>query len=233
MRNTRYNKRPQRLTAAANARVLAILLAMSAAGATAADFTVQIGAFGISPNKAFTRDAAEFGEVLVNQGGDGVTRVSVGRYATRSEARAALTRLQIAGYNDAYVTNLQSGLTASSTPAVNRQSARPAAATTQRSAPAATPSVSPTSTAGRSSPDSDNSQAGRFRLRTHDTQSGQTTDVQLAPAGAAAPAAVIAGRGANDIPVHLRDKLVYLDGVPHIKEGDTFIPLNDAIDGKP
>ena len=75
-------------------------------------------------------------------------------------------------------------------------------------------------------------------MRTHDTQSGKTSDVRLATEGEATVSSsrsnepVIAGLGVNEIPQHLRDKLVYLDGVPHIKDGDQFIPLNDAVDGK-
>ena len=209
------------------AKYASLLLVAAATGPIAADYTVQIGAFGTSPSKAFTRDAANFGEVLINDSGDGVTRVSIGSYATRSDARDVLTRLQIAGYNDAYITNLTAGQSASSP---SSQIAAPVQTTS--TAPSTRSQSQPTaSTAGAT--DSAPSQAGRFRLRTHDTQSGQTTDVQLTPAGATAPAAVVAGVGANEVPPHLRDKLVYLDGVPHIKEGDKFIPLNDAVGRKP
>jgi len=198
-----------------------LLCAASASTALAADYTVQIGAFGAAPEKAFTRDASEFGEVMVNEAGDGVTRVSVGRYTTKSAAIAAQTRLRIAGYNDAYITSVKSGLSAGT----NRQPA----------APAQTAAVQPASSkpAPATPAEASSAQAGRFRLRTHDTQSGQTTDLQVAPAGRNDPPAVVAGVGADKVPPHLRNKLVYLDGVPHIKEGDQFIPMKDAVAGKP
>jgi len=226
-----------------NAKAMAARLTMSAlcvlgaSNALGADYTVQIGAFGAAPEKGFARDASEFGEVLVNEAGDGITRVSVGRYPTQSQAKDALTRLQIAGYNDAYITRVKSGLSASSS-----QLATPAQVTKAVPAsPSAAPStnVSATASAARNTPApaassaSSSSQAGRFRLRTHDTQSGKTTDLQVSPAGGNQPPAVVAGVGADKVPAHLRNKLVYLDGVPHIKDGDEFIPMKDAVNLKP
>ena len=214
--------------------VLAALLTAGTSTAMAADYTVQIGAFGSAPEKSFTRAAGEYGEVTVNDSGDGVTRVSVGRYATRDEAVSALTRLQIAGYNDAYVTNVLSGSNAS----VSSQTAaaKPATAATiqnnaQTTAGASTPAPAPSAAVATQAASTSASQAGRFRLRTHDTQSGQTTDLQVSQTGVAGgPPAVVAGVGADKVPPHLRNKLVYLDGVPHIKEGDQFIPIDAASD---
>jgi len=212
---------------------IAGLLTVSASSVLAADYTVQIGAFGVAPEKGFTRDASEFGEVLVNEAADGVTRVSVGRYTTPSDAKAALTRLQIAGYNDAYVTRVKSGLTAqaSSQTVIPAQATPATSATSTGQAPqvSAAPSTAQTAAATTSS---SSSKAGRFRLRTHDTQSGETTDLQVA-AGGNQPPAVVAGVGADKVPPHLRNKLVYLDGVPHIKDGDQFIPMKEAVAGKP
>ena len=206
-----------------------VFCALGAATALAADYTVQIGAFGAAPEKTFTRDASEFGEVLVNEAGDGVTRVSVGRYATQSEAIDAQTRLRIAGYNDAYITRVRSGLSAST----GSQTAAPAQAAAARPVTSSAPTSSVPRVATPATADTSSAQAGRFRLRTHDTQSGQTTDMQVAPAGGNRPPAVVAGVGADKVPPHLRNKLVYLDGVPHIKDGDQFIPMKEAVAGKP
>ncbi len=205
-----------------------VFYALGPSNALAADYTVQIGAFGAAPEKTFTRDASEFGEVMVNEAGDGVTRVSVGRYATKSEAVDAQTRLRIAGYNDAYVTSVKSGLTATS----GSPNAAPAQTAAARPATSSAPGKAPTVAAPVAAATS-SSQAGRFRLRTHDTQSGETTDLQVSPAGGNQPPAVVAGVGADKVPPHLRNKLVYLDGVPHIKEGDQFIPMKDVVAGKP
>jgi len=151
--------------------------------------------------------------------------VSIGRYPTRSEAVSALTRLQIAGYNDAYVTSVVPGLSAST----GGQSVRSAqSSVVAKSAPTTAPVVPAAAEATQTSASSDASQAGRFRLRTHDTQSGQTTDLQVSQAGGSP--AVVAGVGADKVPPHLRNKLVYLDGVPHIKDGDSFIPIDAASD---
>ena len=236
--------------------IAALALTASSVTAQAADFTVQIGAFGIAPQPTFTKDAADHGEVMVVKGGDGVTRVSIGRYSTKSDARNALARLQLAGYTDAYITNVTTGMSAAVSGRTDTQPAqanRQPSAPLPRSAPRDTASTAqrpartitkPTSTSASSQrlpsgrqivqpknpaagAGDDSAQAGRFRLRTHDTQSGKTKDVELVPAAA------VAGKGVNEIPAHLRNKLVYLDGVPHIKEGDKFIPLNDAVDGKP
>ena len=221
----------QRSNPIAKASLLAasVFCALGAATALAADYTVQIGAFGAAPEKTFTRDASEFGEVLVNEAGDGVTRVSVGRYATQSEAIDAQTRLRIAGYNDAYITRVRSGLSAST----GSQTAAPAQAAAARPVTSSAPTSSVARVATPATADTSSAQAGRFRLRTHDTQSGQTTDMQVAPAGGNRPPAVVAGVGADKVPPHLRNKLVYLDGVPHIKDGDQFIPMKEAVAGKP
>jgi hypothetical protein len=31
------------------------------------------------------------------------------------------------------------------------------------------------------------------------------------------------------VPAHLRNRLVYVDGAPHIKDGERFIPLAEAL----
>ncbi len=224
------------------------VLSLTSLTAIGAELTVQIGAFGDRPNTRFAEEAAEYGELLVLRGDDGITRVSIGRYDTKSAAREALQRLQIAGYTDAYISNVRgrdsqmsapaAGLPAA--PTVNIPQAEPSSissreATTDRpfpTTPEGRPVVAPKQPTGAT--EASTTQAGRFRLRTHDTKSGQTSDVRLTDtnttSGGIEP--VITGLGANDVPQHLRDKLVYLDGVPHIKDGEQFVPLNDAIDGK-
>lgn len=236
--------------------------ALASANAQAAELTVQIGAFGDRPNPAFAERAAEYGELLVLRGDDGITRVSIGRYNNKVAAREALQRLQIAGYTDAYIANVRgrgtdmasdiatptTGLPAApavripqtatrsatppaSSPAVSSDGPNPRLATTPKGRPIVAPKQPATDT------DSGVTQAGRFRLRTHDTQSGKTSDVKLAnsrPSGTAPTTndVVVTGLGVNEIPQHLREKLVYLDGVPHIKDGDRFIPLTDAVDNE-
>jgi len=220
---------------------------LATSSAALGEMTIQIGAFGVAPKPSFTEQASDYGEVLVLQGDDGITRVSIGRYDSKTAARAALAQLQLAGYNDAYITNVR-GRGVQPSELASRTS-RPAQ-TTSQDAPRTI--VNPVVTAsGQRLPsgeqivapkqtnpvtDSATAQAGRFRLRTHDTTSGETTDLRVdagsLPTTAGRSGAVVAGAGANDIPQHLRDKLVYLDGVPHIKEGDQFIPLTDAIDGR-
>ncbi len=255
-----------------NRAAVAIATGLLATGVHAQDFTVQIGAFSVKPNSSFTEQAAEYGEVLVLEGDDGITRVSIGRYPDRTVAREVLARLQMAGYLDAYVANVSgrdtpplasssttsptsTSLPSSPSPSVAIQPPK-AAPPAQRPTPAsATRTITNPSTASSQrlpsnqqivtpkrpadlSPNDSSAQAGRFRLRTHDTQSGETTDLKLGGGQTQMPAprprsAVAAGTSVNDIPAHLRERLVYLDGVPHIKEGDRFIPLTDAIDGKP
>ena len=219
---------------------MASLFTLCASSAMAADWTVQIGAFGAAPNPTFTNEASQHGEVLVNQSDDGITRVSVGRFESRSDARAALARLQIAGFTDAYITSTRSGLSAgvSSVAISAKTEAIPNRAGNQRlpNGRQIVEPKKPTVSSNTSSTSTDPTKAGRFRLRTHDTQSGQTSDLKLPPVTSGntrSTPGVVAGRGANQIPAHLKNKLVYLDGVPHIKEGDQFIPLTDAIDGKP
>lgn len=263
MSNNRRNRRLiKQFAKSLGARLLAGMLTAAATiapgVALAADLTVQIGAFGIAPNPDFTTQAADYGEVLVLRGDDGITRVSIGRYDSKTAAQAALARLQLAGYTDAYVTNVRGRGASSQAAAVAAPRPAPAVQPTQPTAPAVAPRtiVNPTTassqrlpsgaqivTPKRSAPADDGvTQAGRFRLRTHDTRSGQTTDLKLgsnsgSASGSGASEApttggVVAGMRVSDIPQHLRDKLVYLDGVPHIKDGDRFIPLTDAVDGK-
>jgi len=208
--------------------------------AHAVELTVQIGAFGDRPNPTFAEQAAQYGELLVVRGTDGITRVSIGRYANKAAAREALQRLQISGYPDAYIANVSGRGTAIATFDQPAPSVQPTQTANLDRTPsvATTPEGRPIVAPKRPAADADAgiTQAGRFRLRTHDTQSGRTSDVELAdsalPPGSPTSGAVIAGLGANEIPQHLRDKLVYLDGVPHIKEGERFIPLTDVIDGK-
>ncbi len=211
---------------------------LGSVSAHAVELTVQIGAFGDRPKAAFAEQAAQHGELLVLRGDDGITRVSVGRYDNKAAAREALQRLQIAGYPDAYIANINGRGTAIAAP--DLAGSAPGASSTQTaslqraSRVPTTPEGRPIVAPKRTDADGSTSQAGRFRLRTHDTQSGQTSDVQLAdsPVSPSGNSTVVAGLGANDIPRHLREKLVYLDGVPHIKEGEDFIPLTDAIDGE-
>jgi|GEM_PF-3414254 len=236
----------------------ALFIAPLAAPRALAELTVQIGAFVDQPQSSFAARAREFGEVLELRGDDGVTRVSVGRFDRRQDAAAALAQLQIAGFSDAYITNVRgtnmsraantattNSVTVNSEPAssastpgtprtITNSTSSSASASRQR-LPSGNQIVVPKQAVTETVDESD-AQAGRFRLRTHDTTSGQTRDFAVGGTPASAPippGVVVAGAGANEIPQHLRDKLVYLDGVPHIKEGERFIPLTDAVDGKP
>ena len=242
-----------------------LLLAICASStAWAAEYTVQIGAFAERPNPAFAERAAQYGELLVLRGADGITRVSIGRFSNRSAAREALAELQNQGYPDAYVASVRGrGVatapaqpTAPVAPAQSQPAREPATTQSARVVPPARVSPSAqsrgTTASGRQiitpKDPAASSQAGRFRLRTHDTQSGETRDLEVTEGEvirpddrraaiarararenqAAASDAVVAGMGVNEVPPHLRNKLVYLDGVPHIKDGDRFIPLTDV-----
>lgn len=219
---------------------LGIFLGLFASGsAYAMELTVQIGAFGDRPKPAFAEQAAQYGELLVLRGDDGITRVSIGRYDNKAAARAALQQLQIAGYPDAYIANVtgrgtEVAVSGSELPVTFNGSPTQTAEAEPAPRIATTPEGRPIVTPKQADAEGEVAQAGRFRLRTHDTQSGETSDVRLVNNSVppSASGAVVTGLGANEIPQHLRDKLVYLDGVPHIKDGESFIPLNDAVDGK-
>ena len=231
------------------ASVGASLLSASAVGA---DLTVQIGAFGTTPKAQFTEQAKTQGEVSVVRGDDGITRVSIGRYATRSDARDALARLQTSGYRDAYIAALptQEPTQKAEMPVAQQKptpepSQRPprtltnpankTASVSSQRLPSGGQLVAPkrpdtSGVAAQAAKESGSSRAGRFRLRTHDTVSGKTTDL-VVPDNKSSK--IAAGTPISEIPLRLRDKLVYLDGVPHIKEGDRFIPLDNAVEGQP
>ena len=306
MASTPNRLRAKRLRTVSRTLSLSLVLCLGmfgsvifSAAVAAAEYTVQIGAFGKRPNPAFAERAAQHGELLVLRGDDGITRVSIGRFADRAGAREELARLQTIGYGDAYVASLlergtpvtipaspsrswarttkkpitqpttQPGIQPKSSSEASTPPSPPSPPSPPRATRPATSQNAPTQApeAGRVVPEARTiptapaaqagnrtasgraivppkmtepdaaaeatSQAGRFRLRTHDTQSGETRDLEVSGLpGTQMRGGVVAGPGANDVPKHLRDKLVYLDGVPHIKDGDSFIPLNDAVDGK-
>jgi hypothetical protein len=157
---------------------------------------------------------------LVTTDASGLTRVSIGRFSNRVAATDALVRLRSAGYPDAYVIRReQPNMSASAS------KTKPAAAASQ------TPQLIVESINPRSSP-RPTAQSGRFRIRTHDTSSGATTDIVPGSTQGSPPGdggAVVAGLGINDVPAHLRNRLVYVDGAPHIKDGERFIPLAEAL----
>lgn len=67
-----------------------------------AEFSVQIGAFR-EPAPSFTEKAEGIGKLYRSQSPTGLTRLQVGRFATKKEADVARTALLGAGYAGAFV----------------------------------------------------------------------------------------------------------------------------------
>ncbi|MEM7218290.1 MAG: SPOR domain-containing protein [Pseudomonadota bacterium] len=205
----RYNSSQPRVTGARRRLRMACCVALAIFGtgsAFGAEYTVQIGTFDRAPASGFTENATANGELVTSPGPNGWTRYSIGRFDSSADARDTLVALQSAGYYDAFIMRLDG--------------------------------ASPIATAARGEAATDDgaTQAGRFRIRTFDTSSGETRDFEPSSgadrAAGSTPAAVPISQPVEptELPAYLREKLVYLDGIPHIKDGDSFVPLTDAID---
>jgi len=72
----------------------------------AADYTVQVGAYKSSADKMLQK-AKKHGEVFQHRSNDNLTKVSVGRFQSRSEANAMRNRLQKSGFSGAFITTLK------------------------------------------------------------------------------------------------------------------------------
>ncbi|MEM7081565.1 MAG: SPOR domain-containing protein [Pseudomonadota bacterium] len=82
-------------------RSCAVLLSLLGATSYADLYDVQIGAFR-NPNPAVTV-SPDIGELRHTVGNDGLTRVLVGPYASKSDANRARDALRAAGFGQAYI----------------------------------------------------------------------------------------------------------------------------------
>ena len=87
-----------------NSIAVSILSAASFA-ANANDFTVQVGAYQVLTNQAISR-AEQHGEVYQSIGKDNLTRLHVGRFASKADALNKRDLLRSSGYNDAFITQI-------------------------------------------------------------------------------------------------------------------------------
>lgn len=87
----------------ATAAILAMtMLLLSPLTASAEEYSVQIGAFrDVAPS--FTQGAEKVGKLYKTKTASGITRIQVGRFASKEEAAIAKTALLGAGYADAFV----------------------------------------------------------------------------------------------------------------------------------
>lgn len=87
-------------------KILIAILVSSAMLASAqpsvAQYAVQVGAYK-DPSTIDTGQLGTFGDVQLNPGADGITRIRVGSFATAQAADSTLRALRNAGYSDAYI----------------------------------------------------------------------------------------------------------------------------------
>jgi len=77
-------------------------LLLAATSISAEEYSVQIGAFR-KPAPSFTEKAAAVGKLYTTKTASGLTRIQVGRFASKQEAAVAKAALLGAGYADAFV----------------------------------------------------------------------------------------------------------------------------------
>lgn len=85
---------------------LALFLALTA-NASAADYTVQVGAYR-SLNDQTIEQAKLHGDVFQRTGSDNLERLSIGRFTNRVDADNLRDRLQTSGFTGAFITTLDS-----------------------------------------------------------------------------------------------------------------------------
>lgn len=110
-------------------RICLLLSIVVSIAASAADFDVQIGAFR-NPDAASLKVPAEIGSVRTSRSDDGLTRVLVGPFASRTEAAAARDRLRSMGYPGAFLRSAGLSARAAVTPTVVESAHRSAPADT-------------------------------------------------------------------------------------------------------
>ena len=81
------------------------ILSAASFTANANDFTVQVGAYQVLTNQAISR-AEQHGEVYQSIGNDNLTRLHVGRFASKADALNKRDQLRRSGYNDAFITQI-------------------------------------------------------------------------------------------------------------------------------
>lgn len=74
----------------------------------AESYTVQVAAYKSLPDN-FIESAERFGAVHTSLSGE-LTLISTGKFSNRSAAQKLLSRLKRAGYEDAFVQNIVSGM---------------------------------------------------------------------------------------------------------------------------
>lgn len=81
------------------------LLSATSLATNANDYTVQIGAYQVLTNQAISK-AEQHGEVYQSIGNDNLTRLHVGRFASKVDAVNKRDQLRRSGYNDAFITQI-------------------------------------------------------------------------------------------------------------------------------
>ena len=121
-------------------RLFSALVAMAGllliSGSAHAEYSVQIGAFK-EPAPSFTAAAEKVGKLYRSKSPTGLTRLQVGRFATKKEASIARTALLGAGYEGAFVVEKGVSLRAATDAARTSNTTRTYSA--PRTAPAADP----------------------------------------------------------------------------------------------
>lgn len=88
-------------------KIIPLLLLLTASSITSADnthFSVQVAAIK-NPDLAHFREVAEFGSLYTEETRKGLTRVKVGSYTCRADAKRALKAIRGAGLTDAFITD--------------------------------------------------------------------------------------------------------------------------------
>lgn len=179
----------------------ATLLACCAVTARA-DYTIQIGAFR-NPTDQFAADARRAGPIYLTERAGGIKALSAGRFTSKADAEGTLIELK-EYYPDAFVSELSDRALAFA--AASELAAR----------------------AGYQ----ETSSATAANLPNADSSSDSSTDKDIGESSTAAassrPVPSSSEQGLLDrLTEDERRRVVYLDGVLHVKSGKTFIPLTE------